>query len=38
MLEKKRGQADNCAGIAWLAVEGNPLLFELTGVGMRSVQ
>ncbi|KAH0340336.1 sphingosine-1-phosphate phosphohydrolase-like protein, partial [Aureobasidium melanogenum] len=25
------------AGIAWLAVEGNPLLFEFTGVGKRSV-
>jgi hypothetical protein len=25
------------AGIAWLAVEGNPLLFEVAGVGMRSV-
>lgn len=22
------------AGIAWLAVEGNPLLFELIGLGM----
>ncbi|THV80793.1 acid phosphatase/Vanadium-dependent haloperoxidase [Aureobasidium pullulans] len=25
------------AGIAWLAVEGNPLLFEITGVGKHSV-
>lgn len=26
------------AGIAWLAVEGNPLLFELTGLGMAHMQ
>lgn len=24
---------DTFTGIAWLAVEGNPLLFELTGLG-----
>ena len=26
------------AGIAWLAVEGNPLLFEVTGLGMGGLQ
>lgn len=25
------------SGIAWLAVEGNPILFELIGLGMRPV-
>jgi hypothetical protein len=26
--------ADTLIGIAWIAVEGNPLLFELVGLGM----
>lgn len=26
------------AGIAWLAVEGNPLLFEITGLGMTGLR
>lgn len=26
------------AGIAWLAVEGNPLLFEITGLGLTGLQ
>jgi hypothetical protein len=29
--------ANEFIGIAWLAVEGNPLLFEITGVGKHSV-
>ena len=38
MFDEERWPTDDHTGIAWLAVEGNPLLFELTGVGMRSVQ
>jgi hypothetical protein len=25
---------ERCLGIAWFAVEGNPILFELVGLGM----
>lgn len=25
---------DKCLGIAWLAVEGNPIIFEVIGLGM----